>query len=126
MRHERHFTQRQASAALGWVTERLEVMRAAREHLLDPAARAAVAEAGPTNGGGQPGRVIGEGFLDLRRAAAELDAAGVVVRDLERGLCDFPSIRDGREVYLCWVESEEDEIGYWHDLDDGYPGRQPL
>ena len=126
MRHERHFTAQEAAAALGWVAERLAVMRLARDRLLDADARAALSEAGSTNGGGAPGRVISEGFLELRDAAGELATAGVVVRDLDRGLVDFPSIRDGREVYLCWVETEEDEIGFWHDLDEGYPGRKPL
>ena len=49
----------------------------------------------------------------------------MVLRDLDRGLVDFPSIRDDREVYLCWVEGE-DEIGYWHDLEAGFAGREPL
>ena len=50
----------------------------------------------------------------------------IVLRDLERGLVVFPSMREGREVYLCWVEREEDEIAYWHDLEAGFAGRQPL
>jgi hypothetical protein len=47
------------------------------------------------------------------------------LRDLDRGLVDFPAIRDGREVYLCWIEGEPD-IDFWHDLDAGYAGRQEL
>jgi hypothetical protein len=70
--------------------------------------------------------VVSEGFVRLRAAAAELSAMEVVLRDLERGLVDFPSIRDGREVYLCWVETEEDTIECWHDVDSGYDGREPL
>ena len=126
MRHERHYTLEEAEAAREWVAERLALMRRARDRLLDEDARTALAEAAPTNGGGPPGRVVGEGFLALRDAAAEVAAAGIVVRDLDRGLVDFPSIRDEREVYLCWVESEEDEIGFWHDVDSGYAGREPL
>jgi hypothetical protein len=49
----------------------------------------------------------------------------IVLRDLERGLVDFPSMREGEEVYLCWEEGEA-EIGYWHDLESGYGGRRPL
>jgi hypothetical protein len=101
-------------------------MRDARERLNDEEARAALDEAGPGNGGGSPGRVVSEAFLDLRDALTELQAMEIVVRDLERGLVDFPAIRDGEEVYLCWVESEEDSIGFWHDLDSGYAGREPL
>jgi hypothetical protein len=126
MRHERHYSQEEAAAALEWVAERLAVMRQARDRLLDEDARAALTDAAAANGGGPPGRVVSEGFLALRAAAGELAAASIVVRDLDRGLVDFPSIRGGEEVYLCWVESEEDEIGFWHDLDSGYGGRQPL
>ena len=126
MRHERHYTYEQATASTGWVAERLARMRDARERLNDDEARAALDEAGPGNGGGPPGRVVSEAFLDLRDALTELQAMEVVVRDLDRGLVDFPSIRDGEEVYLCWVESEEDTIGYWHDLDSGFAGREPL
>jgi hypothetical protein len=126
MQHTRHYTLEEATTALEWVAERLVVMRAARDRLLDEDARAALGEASGTNGGGAPGRVVSEGFLALRSAAAELASAEVVLRDLDRGLVDFPSLRGEREVYLCWVESEEDEISFWHDLDAGYAGRQPL
>jgi hypothetical protein len=126
MRHRRHFTLEEAHATLGWVSERLEEMRRARDRLLDSDARETLGEVASGNGGGPHGRTVSEGFLALREAAAQLAAAGVVLRDLDRGLVDFPAIRDGREVYLCWVESEEDEIGYWHDLDAGYAGRRPL
>ncbi len=126
MRHERHYTVQQASAALDWVSERLERMRDARERLNDEEAREALSEAGQTNGGGEAGRVITEAFLELRAALVELQAMEVVVRDLERGLVDFPSLRDGEEIYLCWVETEEDDIGHWHSLDAGFAGREPL
>ena len=42
-----------------------------------------------------------------------------MLRDLDRGLVDFPSLRDGREIYLCWEEGE-DEIGFWHEPDAGF------
>ena len=123
--HARHYTVEQANAALGWVEERVERLRAAREQLSDEDARAALGEAAPSNGGGAPGRVVSEAFLQLQRTLGELQAMEVVLRDLERGLVDFPSMRDGREVYLCW-ESGETEIEFWHDIDAGYGGRQPL
>ena len=122
---ERHYTVEQANAALGWVTERIERLRAAREGLNDEEARSALQEAGPSNGGGEPGRVVSDAFLEMRNALIELQAMEVVLRDLDRGLVDFPSIRDGREVFLCWEEGET-EIGFWHDLDAGYGGRRPL
>jgi hypothetical protein len=126
MRHERHYTLEEATAELGQVGELLETMRAARERLTDTDVRDALAEAAPTNGGGRPGRHVSEAFLRLREAAGRLREMEVVLRDLDRGLVDFPALRDGREVYLCWVEREEDEIAFWHDLDAGYAGREPL
>ena len=122
---ERHYTVEEANAALAWVLERIERLRAARVGLNDEEARTALQDAGPTNGGGEPGRVVSDAFLEMRNALVELQAMEVVLRDLDRGLVDFPSIRDGREVFLCW-EQGEDEIGYWHDVDSGYGGRRPL
>ena len=126
MRHERHYTREEATGSLGQVAELLEAMRDARERLTDTDVREALAEAAPTNGGGLPGRHVSEAFLRLREAAGRLREMEVVLRDLERGLVDFPALRDGREVYLCWVEREEDAIAFWHDLDAGYAGREPL
>ena len=125
MKHERHYTVEQANAAIGWVRERLDRMRAAREQLGDEEARAALSDAAPTNGGGQPGLVVSEAFLLLQSALRDLQEMEVVLRDLERGLIDFPAQRDGREVYLC-LEDGEDEIGYWHDIEAGFGGREPL
>jgi hypothetical protein len=125
VKHSRHYTLDEANAALRWVEETIAELRTAREGLSDEETREALAEAGPQNGGGDPGRVVSEAFLQLRAALQRLQEAEVVLRDLDRGLVDFPSIRDDREVYLCWVEGE-DEIGYWHDLEAGFAGREPL
>jgi hypothetical protein len=100
-------------------------MRAARDRLGDSEARAALAEAGKTNGGGEPGKVVSEGFLELRESMLELREREIVLRDLDRGLVDFPALREGREVYLCWEEGEP-AIGYWHEPDAGFAGRRPL
>ncbi len=125
MIHARHYTLEQAHAALPWVRERIERVRDAQARLTEKEAREALSDAAPGNGGGEPGQVVSEGFLDLRTALSELEQMDIVLRDAERGLVDFPSLRDGREIYLCWLE-EEDEIGYWHELEAGYAGRQPL
>jgi hypothetical protein len=125
VRHDRHYTLEEANAALAWVGETVRRLRAAREGLSDEEAREALAEAGPQNGGGSAGRVVSEAFLELRDALARLQEAEVVLRDLDRGLVDFPAVLDGHEVYLCWLE-DEPEIGYWHDLESGFGGRQPL
>jgi hypothetical protein len=123
--HSRHYSIEQANAALEFVGERLERLRDARVRLGDDEAREALAEAGPQNGGGRPGKQVSAAFLDLRNALTELQEMDVVLRDLERGLVDFPALRDGEEIYLCWEEGEP-EVGYWHDAESGYGGRQPL
>jgi hypothetical protein len=123
--HSRHYTLEEASELLPRVVELIAVMRAARTRLGDAEAREALSEAGPTNGGGAPGRTVSEGFVALRDAMIVLRELEIVLRDLDRGLLDFPSLREGREVYLCWQEGE-DAIGYWHEPDAGFAGRKPL
>jgi hypothetical protein len=123
--HARHYTLEEASELLPRVAGLVERMRVARNRLGDREAREALSEAGPTNGGGLAGRTVSEGFLELRDSMIELRELEVVLRDLDRGLLDFPSLRDGREIYLCWQEGE-DAIGFWHEPDAGFAGRRPL
>jgi hypothetical protein len=123
--HERHYTLEEASELLPRVVELIELLRTARDRLGDKEAREALSEAGPTNGGGAPGRSVSEAFVQMRDAVAELQELEVVLRDLDRGLLDFPSLRDGREVYLCWQDGE-DAIGFWHEPEAGFAGRRPL
>jgi hypothetical protein len=61
----------------------------------------------------------------VARAAADLQRLGVQVKDLDRGLVDFPALHKGEEVLLCW-QVGEDEIGHWHGVDEGFAGRKPL
>jgi hypothetical protein len=123
--HERHYTIEQANESLATVKPLLQKLRDARDLLTDEEAHDALTDAAPSNGGGEPGTQVGEAFLEVRRLLLALEGAGIVVRDIDRGLIDFPTILDGREVYLCW-ELGEDEVGFWHDLDAGYRGRQQL
>ncbi len=125
MEHSRHYSLDEASALLPWVQEQLGRMRSARDRLGDSDARAALAAAGQGNGGGTPGRLVSEGFLELREAMLALREREIVLRDLDRGLIDFPSLRGEREVYLCWEEGEP-EIGFWHEPGAGFAGRRPL
>jgi hypothetical protein len=125
VRHERHYTITEARAELPWLSDQLGAMRAAHEQLTDQEAREALTTAAEVNGGGRYGKQVGEAFLELRARLAAVSEREIVLRDLERGLIDFPAIRDGREVYLCWVEGETD-IEFWHDLDGGYAGRRPV
>jgi hypothetical protein len=125
MRHARHYSLEEASALLPWVAEQLELLRSARDRLGDVDARAALAATGQANGGGQPGKVVSKGFLELRELMLELREREIVLRDLDRGLIDFPSLRGEEEVYLCWEEGEA-EIGFWHEPEAGFAGRRPL
>ena len=123
--HDRHFTVEEANALLPRVEPMLRSLRDARDRLTDTEAHEVLAGAAQGNGGGAQGRHVGEAFLEVRRLLIELEELGVVIKDVDRGLIDFPAIRDGREVYLCW-HLDEDEVAYWHDLDSGFGGREPL
>jgi hypothetical protein len=63
--------------------------------------------------------------VDLQKLIEELDDLGVELKGIDQGLVDFPSLREGRVVYLCYRLGEE-TISWWHDLDAGFAGRQPL
>jgi hypothetical protein len=62
---------------------------------------------------------------EVAAAVEDLDAIGVVVKDLDLGLLDFPGVRDGEEVELCW-QVGEDAVSHWHPLEVGYRGRKPI
>ena len=123
--HERHFTREEANILLPQLTALLTRLRESKDELTDTAAHDALSEAAPTNGGGEVGRQVGVAFLEVRRLLETVAQAGIVLRDIDRGLVDFPALIDGREVYLCW-ELGEDEVAYWHELEGGYGGREPL
>jgi hypothetical protein len=123
--HERHFSREEANALLPQLTALLSQLQEAKDELTDTQAHEALSEAAPTNGGGEQGRQVGVAFLEVRRILETVEQAGIVLRDIDQGLVDFPALIDGREVYLCW-ELGEDEVGYWHDLEGGYGGREPL
>jgi hypothetical protein len=123
--HHRHYSVEEANATLPGLQRLLQRLRDAKDMLTDAEAHEALSESAPGNGGGEAGVQVGTSFLEVRRLLGEVQEAGIVIRDIDRGLVDFPAIIDGREVYLCW-ELGENEIGFWHDLEDGYRGRQPL
>ena len=125
MIHERHFSREEANSLLPRIEPMLRSLREARDRLTDSEAHELLATAAPANGGGGPGRVVGEAFLEVRDLLAEIQGLGIVIRDIDRGLIDFPAILEDREVYLCW-QFDEQEIEFWHDLESGYGGRQPL
>ncbi len=64
-------------------------------------------------------------LAELRAGVHTIEEMGCVLKDLEVGLVDFPTLREGVEVFLCWRVGEE-EINYWHSMDEGFAGRKPL
>jgi hypothetical protein len=123
--HERHFTREEANSLLPQLKPLLRQLRDAKDQLTDEEAHEALSEAAGGNGGGEEGRQVGVAVLEVRRLLETLEESGIVLRDIDRGLVDFPALMDDREILLCW-ELGEDEVSFWHDLASGYRGRQPL
>jgi hypothetical protein len=130
----RHFTPDEANELLPRVRELAETLVAHRRALVEATAkRAELATRIAGNGGDFDPQEPRELAEDLEREAAavaraveSLEELGVLVKDLDRGLVDFPASRaNGEEVLLCW-QVGEDEIGYWHGLEEGFAGRKPL
>ena len=88
--------------------------------------RAAAGAADNGGGGVQNGVQYAQLVTTFTDNLAELDKLGVQMKDFERGLIDFPSLREGRVVLLCWQLGEGDEVEWWHDVDAGFAGRTPL
>ena len=122
------FTVQEANALLPEVRVIVgKIQRAHRQlsRYRDEAKKAA--EAAEHGGGGIADGVAYAAILTaLTMQLAELEALGVQLKDFERGLVDFPSLRDGRVVLLCWQLGEGDELEWWHDVDAGFAGRTPL
>ena len=68
---------------------------------------------------------LDEEVAGIARCVARIHGVGALVKDLDEGLVDFPAQRDGEDVLLCW-HLGEDEIGFWHGLEEGFSGRKPL
>ncbi len=89
-------------------------------------ARAAADSAQFGGGGMKGGSIYVKSLYELGKLTLEIDRLGVQLKDYSRGLIDFPSMREGRIVLLCWQIGEGDYIEWWHDLETGFAGRQPL
>jgi hypothetical protein len=130
---QRLFTAEQANAALPEIRPLVERLVERRADLLVATARLAELSAGVAGNGSRIDPAQRSAFADaaaaaqegLRAAVEALAQAGVVVKDLDAGLIDFPSEREGRPVFLCW-QLGEDEVRFWHGLDEGFAGRKPL
>jgi hypothetical protein len=129
----RFFTPDEANRALDEVrppAERLVVVRERMRELEGTQASLITAIGG--NGGGYAASDLNEaqtelqGLIEAARACLQrLEELGVVLKDMDTGLLDFPALRDGEEVELCWRVGE-DEVGYWHRVGEGYAGRKPI
>jgi hypothetical protein len=124
MADDRRYSVEEADALLPELRERLERIRRARQAMLREAelVREKVVEDG---GGAHAGREYWESTATLRAEIERLALDGILLRDPETGLVDFPAMRDGEPVYLCWRLGEE-RVGHWHPLDSGFSGRRPL
>lgn len=122
----RTFTLEEANALLPHVRALLDDMVESRAQIL---ASGASLESVLRHASGNGGSKQASGFvLLLQRFSATLEALqglGVELKDLDQGLVDFPSYREGQLVYLCWKRGEE-QIGFWHSVESGFAGRQPL
>ena len=130
---DRYFTAGEANELLAQVRPLVEQMVAHRRSLaLATVRHARIAATIATNGGGVRPHEVDRLQATLDAEAAEvvrcveaLQALGVLVKDLDEGLVDFPARRGAEEVLLCW-RLGEDEVGFWHSVEDGFAGRRPL
>lgn len=130
---QRIFTPDEANAALPDLRPLVEDLVAAKRALDEAQAGAEELTARISgNGGGLPPAELAEVHDRVNRRATALAAVleqiqtlGVLVKDLDSGLVDFPSVRDGEDVLLCW-QLGEDEVGFWHTYEDGFAGRRPI
>ena len=84
-----------------------------------------LADSASHNSGSPEGTAYFENLIVLQNYLVEVQETGCLVKSLREGLVDFPHLKDGREVYLCWRFGEED-IHFWHETDAGVGGRTPL
>jgi hypothetical protein len=121
----KHYTRDEARALLPQVQQWLEQLFDLRERLAkDEAVLSPRLTAGEDLGGATVNRQV-RLISQLKDVLAQFAKREIQIKDLDRGLIDFPAFIGGREVFLCWEKGEED-IEFWHDLDTGYSGRERL
>jgi hypothetical protein len=122
------FTVEEANALLPSVRLILRKIQRSRRRLSVYRDEAKMAAEGAEQGGGgmEGGEIYATILTNFTEELAELDVLGVQLKDFDRGLIDFPSLREGRVVLLCWQLGEGDQLEWWHDMDAGFGGRTPL
>lgn len=123
MTEERLFRTEDADAELGELRARLPRLREARQRLIDTSER--ITSAVEIDGGGIEGSDWFRAQETLKRELLWLADRGILLRDPETGLVDFPAERDGERVFLCWRLGEE-RVGWYHSERSGFSGRRPL
>jgi hypothetical protein len=122
------FTIQEANALLPTVRRIVAKIQRAHARVLGSQEAARQAAAGAQFGGG--GMVGGARYVAdltaLAESVGQLEALGVQLKDYARGLIDFPTMREGQVVLLCWQLGEGDSVEWWHDMEAGFGGRQPL
>ncbi len=119
----RRFTVEEANALLSSLEPILHRIRKARQVVLKGGER--IRESAMTDGGGKQDKAYWRALESLRRDLEEVTGQGIILRDPETGLIDFPTMREGREVFLCW-RLGEDAVAFWHGPESGFSGRRPL
>ena len=121
----KHYTLDEARALLPQIRRWLEQLDGLRAQLQTAEPRVqSLTDRGGDAGGELINRWV-RAQADFRTVLAEFESREIQLKDIGRGLLDFPAILAGREVFLCW-EKDEDDIEHWHDLDAGYAGREKL
>jgi hypothetical protein len=121
----KHYTREEARALLPQIRQWLQQLDELRRELQTRERRVNSL----MNAGNDTGGELVNGWVRTivltRELLSEFHCREILIKDVERGLVDFPAIVGGREVFLCW-EKDEDDIEFWHDLDTGYAGRERL
>lgn len=121
----KHYTLEEARALLPDVRKWLAEIEALQEQLRLLDLRLSSLISSGDDVGGETVNTSIKTQAKLQGALWEFESRSIQVKDLERGLIDFPALRNGKEILLCW-EKDEDDIEFWHDLESGYPGRERL
>ena len=123
---QRFFTLQQANEALKIIRPLVDEVQAIRQKILknQPEAWPAI-EKSAGNGGNRALSNMVQDFEKLDILIHRIQDMDVLIKDVNLGLLDFPALKDGREVYLCWQYGEGD-IAFWHEVEAGFAGRQPI
>ncbi len=122
---QKHYSLEEARALLPQVREWLTELNQLRRRLKLTDDRVGQMIAGGADAGGPSINAQVKLLADFQNVAQEFARREIQIKDIERGLIDFPAIIGGKEVFLCW-EQDEDDIEFWHDLETGYAGRERL